>query len=342
MKQRPQFLAEKLSQSGCEVTFLTVGAGKNGFFTPRERLTVCEMAFVRGYMRSRLIRLLSRLMIGRRLRGMEFDAVILTDPVQFDMLPEKLRSKPIIYDCMDLIPHFYKGAKRRLSQRAEKRLCRQAAHITVASKGLGEHLMRRYSVEKERLTLLNNALEPDDISAADGGIELLHPAIVYMGAVESWVDIELLQRFFADRPELNLYIIGDGSAKLTDRLQKLKNCRCLGKKEHIEALSYLKSADAALLPFKKSELVEMVDPIKLYEYLALGKSTVCLHWAETERFKGCKSLFFYENAAEFADAVHLALKSGDCAPTGFLEGCTWQARAKQLLDIIDRLCAEKR
>lgn len=341
LKQRPHFLAEELAKMGCEVTFLTVGAEKNGFFTAGERLTVCESAFVRGYIRSALMRGFARRVIKRALADREFDAVILTEPIQLYMLPEKTAAKPLIYDCMDLVPHFYEGAKRRICERAERSLCERAAAVTVSSKMLMEHLAERYSLNANRLTLINNGFDPFDTAAANGNIQLLRPALIYMGAVESWLDTELLIGFFSENTDLQLYIVGDGRKELTDRFKKLENCHFLGKKAHREALDYVKSADIALLPFKQSELVEMVDPIKLYEYLALGRRTVSFCWKGLKRFESCSGVFFYHDRADFGKTVRQALESGEKAfSSDFLTECSWEERAKVLFHIIDRLCAE--
>jgi hypothetical protein len=61
--------------------------------------------------------------------------------------------------------------------------------------------------------------------------------------------------------------------------------------------------DALLLPFRVDELTRAVDPVKLYEYIALGKPILSAHWDGLERF--APFVTFYRDVAGLARMVRM-------------------------------------
>ena len=57
----------------------------------------------------------------------------------------------------------------------------------------------------------------------------------------------------------------------------------------------------AVLPFRVDELTRGVDPVKLYEYIALGKPVVASHWPGLDRFGGFVT--FYRDAEHLVDLL---------------------------------------
>jgi len=98
----------------------------------------------------------------------------------------------------------------------------------------------------------------------------------FVGAVVlDWVDLGLLARTARALPEARFAVVGpapmDGSLK---ELREVANVRLLGPKPHHEIPAWIKAMDVCLIPFKRNELAQAADPIKLYEYCALGKPVV--------------------------------------------------------------------
>jgi hypothetical protein len=57
-------------------------------------------------------------------------------------------------------------------------------------------------------------------------------------------------------------------------------------------------ADAFVLPFQLTDLTRGVDPVKLYEYIALGRPVLSAYWPGLERFR--EFVTFYDGAEHFA------------------------------------------
>lgn len=341
MKQRPHFLAEELAKAGCEVTYLAINPHGSCDEEIASRLRVCEITKVCGYMRTPLMRMLAKMKIAHCLRKQQFDIVIVTNPVQLEMLPQRIvKPAKLIYDCMDLIAAFYQGRKKKLVEKLEKVLCEKADGITVSSSTLKDFLIRHYAVPEEKCRLIYNALFPEDCEKAAKSPEIdgmKHPSMIYMGSIEQWLDLEVLSEFMEKNPQWHLYMVGNVKAVLQGVLRKIPNCQLVGKLDHLEALEYVNSADITLLPFRVGGLVDMVDPVKLYEYIAMEKPIVSSYWPALEHFRGKGNIVFYQGKEDFSEKVHslwLNKKITCYDPERFVAENNWTKRANDLLEFI--------
>jgi hypothetical protein len=93
-----------------------------------------------------------------------------------------------------------------------------------------------------------------------------------------------------------------------------------------------------LMPFVVNRLIEAVDPVKLYEYIAFGRPALAPRYPESERFAQWVTL--YRNVDEAVSSLTEILandtsSASDKARTDFLSEHTWSKRAIQ----IERLLA---
>jgi hypothetical protein len=146
----------------------------------------------------------------------------------------------------------------------------------------------------------NSKLIPSDIK------KVRKPIIGYFGSLSADVfDIELLKKVAVKYPQANIVLIGRKMNYL-DQFEKNKNIYLLGYKDYKLLPSYLKHFDVCLIPFHVNELMEGVDPIKLREYLSLGKPVVSV--ALPEVAKVGRAVYVAENEKEFVNLVGKALE----------------------------------
>lgn len=67
--------------------------------------------------------------------------------------------------------------------------------------------------------------------------------------------------------------------------------------------------DVCLIPFLQGEFADTINPVKLYEYLALGKPVVAYHMRELERYKDI--IYLSDDKEEFLSNVEKALHERD-------------------------------
>jgi len=100
----------------------------------------------------------------------------------------------------------------------------------------------------------------------------------YVGSISEWFDWESVC-YCADRLRETVDFVLIGPA-YEGEVPKVPNIHLLGPRPHQSLPGYLRHFDVALLPFKVNRLTESVNPVKLYEYLSMGKNTVACRYKE--------------------------------------------------------------
>ncbi|MFA5143018.1 MAG: glycosyltransferase [Candidatus Omnitrophota bacterium] len=127
-------------------------------------------------------------------------------------------------------------------------------------------------------TEVNNKTQaPDDIK------DLKHPVIGFFGLIEKWVDLELIKEVATKKPDWSILMIGRVAQDISG-LAGLKNIIFLGAKPYSVIPDYGKSFDVAIMPYVLNDQVYNANPIKLREYLCMGKPVVSVRTPEVEKF----------------------------------------------------------
>jgi len=104
---------------------------------------------------------------------------------------------------------------------------------------------------------------------------------VYIGALEDWFDWELINNTFEklSKDGYTLDIYGFSNNDIS-KLIKTNNIKFKGSIDNTKVQSILTKYDIGIIPFKVTDLIEYVNPIKLYEYLASGLKVISINWKE--------------------------------------------------------------
>jgi glycosyltransferase involved in cell wall biosynthesis len=143
--------------------------------------------------------------------------------------------------------------------------------------------------------------EPDELSA------LPKPRIIYVGALEYWLDAELVAKAAHSLPQASFIIVGP-EAERTNLLSHIPNVHLLGPRPYERVAGYLQHSDVGIVPFVRDEMVDSIHPIKVYEYLAAGLRVVAVRWAELEAMGAPVVL---TERAEFIDRLARVVSEAD-------------------------------
>jgi hypothetical protein len=275
---------------------------------------------------------LKRLAVRAELAAFQPDVVWLTHPRLEPLLPDELPPGAIlVYDCMDDALAFPDTpVERRGLAEAEARLAWRSALVFASSARLAELLVAR-GFPQARLELLGNAgdaeIAPRAPAARAPGAPL---RAAYFGTISSWLDFAAILHALDAIPELEVSLVGPREAPVPSH----PRLAVRGPVPHERLAGLAAEADVLLVPFQRTELVESVDPVKLYEYVAFGREIVSLRWAESEKF--ARFAHLYDTPAELVAALDLVRRGGgrpgehDLAErTEFLRRNSWGARAAQ-------------
>lgn len=228
-----------------------------------------------------------------RLQGLHLRTSVrslgMRDPIAYVWNPdfadqvEAFGAPTVVYHCYDKY-NAYQGAPVEVVDAAEGRIVRAAKLVIASSRILAADLSERFSVESVQLphgvdfewfdSLATNSPEPADLAAIRG------PRIGYIARLDERFDTESLSAIARARPDWSLVIIGDAAFQHAESRARfeafaaLPNVHALGGRPRESIPAYTKGLDVCLLCYKTENWGRFVQPIKAYEYLAIGKPIV--------------------------------------------------------------------
>lgn len=161
------------------------------------------------------------------------------------------------------------------------------------------------------------------------------PRLLYIGSLESRIDVEQLRGLASDLPEASITLIGP----LLDRhhfgpLTSYRNIHIKPRVARQALPSLVAHADAALIPHVRSPLTEAMSPLKLYEYLAGGVPVAAVDLPGTRGIND--RVYLTPPGTSITGAVRAALARGPMPEPerlAFIREHAWDTRFEALLDL---------
>jgi len=137
-----------------------------------------------------------------------------------------------------------------------------------------------------------------------------HPIIGYVGGLHHFVDFDLLGRIARSRPKWSWVFVGPEQAS-AEAIAGLPNVHLLGQQPHADLVRYIQTFDVGIVPYVKSPHTRTVVPVKINEYLAVGRPVVATDLAAVLDFNRKHDvLITAENQpAPFLGAIEQALST---------------------------------
>jgi len=133
-------------------------------------------------------------------------------------------------------------------------------------------------------------------------------------------------------PEATFMLVGGCS--LPEGWCELPNVVLLGQRPYDEVPGYMAAADVLIMPWNRSEWIRACNPVKLKEYLAVGRPIVSTPFPELSRYEGLVRVG--EDAETFAAHVRAALSETFDPERGRerVREQTWTAKADAVLEAL--------
>lgn len=167
------------------------------------------------------------------------------------------------------------------------------------------------------------------------------PRIGYVGAIAPWFDFDLVDRVAAAHPATPVVLVGPAQKAVRERLEALAarrpNVVVTGEVAYEDVPAYVAALDVCLIPFVRSPLTDVLNPNKLYEYFAAGRTVVTLDYSEEIRALD-GALYLARDAETFVAAVGRALAVPVDAGRvrEIAERNTWAAKAREYAELLAR------
>lgn len=349
IKQRPQFLAEQLTKD-YEVLFVDntgVGVGN--------KQSDCDVLFLKPWRiffeRFNIIKRFNIWLFKRylKLKVGNYDILWIASPTEY--AEAALQVKPfqakVVYDCMDDHLEFSQDPIiNNHRMKLESKIFDRADIVFCSSKFLSNKILKRYS--QKPITIVNNALAtvpdfdalskdlPDNLSEFQCDAKKL----TYVGTVAEWINVDLIKKIVTQIDGVEIFFFGPCGENMKNALT-LPHVHLMGSVPHALVSTILNQSDALFMPFRLTELILSVNPVKLYEYIASGKPSIAPLYGESEQFHDYA--YLYSSEEECIDIIRSLLKNR-LLPKKTVESCkeyaernTWNARYNIIKSSLDKL-----
>jgi glycosyltransferase involved in cell wall biosynthesis len=192
----------------------------------------------------------------------------------------------------------------------EAAACREAAYVD-------------HGVDFERFESAGagTGAEPADVAS------LPRPRIGFVGGIDRHTfDPELFIEVARKCPDMSFVLVGGCS--LPEGWCPLPNVSLLGRRDYSEVAAYMAACDALIMPWNASDWIRACNPVKLKEYLAVGRPVISTPFDELHAYFGLVRIA--RDAGEFANAIREAIAGVTDVEAGRdrVRHQTWTAKAE--------------
>jgi hypothetical protein len=206
------------------------------------------------------------------------------------------------YDAMDDFTAFYTGLSRLAMERRERELSHRVDRILVSSSGLRS----RFELHGEKVITVLNACAVGGLPPVEAIFSQSAQLVLgYVGTIGHWFDWSLVIAIARQNPKASLRLIGPKYVPPSESLPQ--NIELLPACSHAHAIQAMMGFSVGLIPFKRNELTASVDPIKYYEYRALGLPVVSTLFGEMIHRRSEPGVFFIDEKTNLNHVIEAAL-----------------------------------
>ncbi|RYZ88669.1 MAG: glycosyl transferase [Proteobacteria bacterium] len=179
-----------------------------------------------------------------------------------------------VFDAMDDFAAFYRGLSSRAMQRTEAKIVSRVRRLLVSSTSLAN----RFSSNLPKPVLARNACAMETLPPVDKLARSEGAVLGYVGTIASWFDWSLVINIANENPASLVRLVGPVYTPPPMALPK--NIELRPACAHTVAIQMMQEFSAGLIPFKNNALTSSVDPVKYYEYRALGLPVISTKFGE--------------------------------------------------------------
>lgn len=258
----------------------------------------------------------------------------------------RLGERLSVFYCIDdyaALPDVDAGAVREM----DDELTRRADLVFVASETL---LERKRRLNPETYVSPHGVDFPHFVRAQDPALPvpddvaaLPRPIVGYFGLIESRIDLGLMAWLADRRPGWTFLMIGRLAVSEAETPRR-RNLVYLGRRPYETLPAYGKAFSAAIIPYVLNEMNLHANPIKLREYLAMGKPVVSVSTPEIDRFASHVRIgrSREELLAHLDAAVERGLTPAEIeAQCALVSRMTWDATLERVIGRIESRLGER-
>ncbi len=345
--QRPQHMAKSLAEKGCLVFYEVTSMTDDVSAIEKKAEGLYLLNFENYYMSTLLFSALDSISKPKYFQYYSTDWTLSKEYVQSYI--EK--GYNVLYEYIDEISSSLSGTKEIPKNISDKYDLAMASPDNVCIVTTADLLYNNVVSTRgdKNLVLSTNGVDYDFFKTFDENVALDEKFVKllkcgkqlvgYYGAMARWIDYDLIKMIAED----GRYAVVLFGVRYDDSLDKsgildLENVHFFGAKKYEELKYYAKHIDVLTIPFKINDITRSTSPLKLFEYMALGKPIVVT--AMNECMKYNTPLIAYtreeflslldEAIAKKTDAEYLSALDKEARAN------SWSAKADEVIKMLTK------
>lgn len=186
--------------------------------------------------------------------------------------------------------------------------------MTVTADALREHILSLRG--EENLAFSTNGVDADHFRSTSGDGSYIpafqqlldggRPMVGYYGAVAAWFDYKLLAHAAKALPDTDFVLLGKIYDDTWHRsgLAQVPNVHFLGAVSYADIPRYARHFRVCTIPFLVNDITNATSPLKLFEYMALGKPILTTDMRESRKYT---SVHTAKDREEFVKKLRMLL-----------------------------------
>jgi glycosyltransferase involved in cell wall biosynthesis len=218
----------------------------------------------------------------------------------------------LVFDLVDDLSAYGGGHWTHVEYQTQKLV--EASDLLVVT---AKTLLERYESSAKRTVQISNGFDAElfspeliggEVPSSLSGIR--RPILGFIGTLFSFIDFELLERVARVHHDKSLVLVGPVEASAEQDVAQLKclpNVRHLGGQPQSDMPAFVSAFDICLNPFVRGRIADSVSPLKVYEYLAMGRPVVSTPMKALQMEDVARAVVFAEDADEFCEQIFRCL-----------------------------------
>jgi glycosyltransferase involved in cell wall biosynthesis len=226
------------------------------------------------------------------------------------------------------------------TESGEKSAIESADHLVASARTLQDDLVERSG---RQVALIPNAVNDKLFDGArryecPADMPTGCPVVIYIGALwGEWFDWDLLATAADRLPQVNFVLAGGVERDRASSFSRSHgNVHFLGLKPQTALPAYLAHSTLCIIPFKVDHITHYVNPLKVYEYLAMRRPVVVTAMAE---LRGLPGVTVANSPEEFAASIQSVIANPvlDAEEvSSFVSRNNWRSRVATIELLITR------
>lgn len=249
-----------------------------------------------------------------------------------------LKPRISVYDCPDAVVFKDDGKRQKIYDQLKVKILRESTISFFTSNVLLEE-GRKYS---KNCFNVPNGVDiqsfiqsgyriPKEIGNLSGTI------LGVVGTFDDRIDLDLIEFILENIRDATLLFVGPLQVKMGS-LIKHPRVVLTGKRAYEEIPGFIRRFDVGLIPYRINDVTKAVYPVKLHEYLMLGKPVVSTNLPEVEEFS--EVVWIANSKEEFVSSIRKALQMNnriiEKKRIATAKNNSWEKRVNQIERIIDK------